>query len=140
MIFLTEIIAEKLQVGLDCDINITSRIRYSGTEYRTGRLICIKIEDEMPVFSKITGIVREAEQYLLVASEFETVCFVEYLHSFHAGGTWKNVPFDLQTSYGFEEPDLHAVPLSYLMYMPTTTLYFDFKLYSFGIEISIVAL
>lgn len=42
-----EVIAEKLQVDLDCEVHVTSWIICCGTEYRPGLLVCSNIEEDL---------------------------------------------------------------------------------------------
>ncbi|KAI7811169.1 hypothetical protein IRJ41_011241 [Triplophysa rosa] len=106
----------------DRDITVTSWLRHSGTEYHTDLLVCTKMEKDLPIFSKITDIVLIDDQNILVTKDFETVGFVEHLHVYHVRE--QNVfglsrvedipffrPFDLQASYGFDEPHLYIVPV-----------------------------
>lgn len=82
------------------------------------------MKDDLPVFSKITDIIGFDGQNFLLTCDFETLCFVEHLHSFQVQeGLCRNVsilnvetlrffkPFDLQTSYGFQQNDLYIVPI-----------------------------
>lgn len=123
-----ELIAEKLQLDIDCFVNTLSWISCFGTEYRSGLLVCSELKDDIPVFSKITDIFEFNGQHFLLTSDFETVCFVEHLHSFQVQeGLCRKVsllnvetlrffkPFDLQTSYGFQQNDLYIVPLHVLL-------------------------
>ena len=45
-----EIIAEKLQVELHSNVNVTSLITCFGTEYHPGLLVCSNTEEDLPVF------------------------------------------------------------------------------------------
>ncbi len=80
------------------------------------------MEKDLPVFSKITEIVLIDDQNVLVTKDFETVGFVEHLHAYHIRerstfglSRVEDLPFvrpfDLQVSYGFEEPYLYIVPV-----------------------------
>lgn len=116
-------ILERYQHFSDSDkITVASWLRHSGTEYRHDLLVCTKMENDLPVFSKITDIVLMDDQNLLVTKEFETVGFVEHLHAYRVRE--QNIfglsrvedlpffrPFDLQSLYGFEEPYLYIVPV-----------------------------
>lgn len=119
-----EIIAEELQVDLDCEVDVTSWITCFGTEYRPGLLVCTSIEEDLPLFSQITDIVALNGDYFLVAEDFETLCFPEHFHSFHVRQrNDENVsmlkvdelrlfkPFDLQTTYGFDRDYQYVVPV-----------------------------
>lgn len=77
-----EFIAERLQIENESNVDHLSWITCFGTEYRSGLFVCSDLRDDIPVFSKITDIIAFDSQYFLLTCEFETVCFVEHLHSF----------------------------------------------------------
>lgn len=119
-----ELIAERLQIDNESNVDHLSWITCFGTEYRSGLFVCSDLRDDIPVFSKITDIIAFDSQYFLLTCEFETVCFVEHLHSFKVKEelcrkvSLLNVetlrffkPFDLQISYGLEENDFYIVPV-----------------------------
>jgi len=134
-----EMIAEELQVDLDCEVDLTSWITCFGTEELSpGLLVCTDKEDDLPVFSQIKDIIAFNGEYFLVTEDFQTLCFAEHFHSFHVTqgndqnvhvtqGNDQNVsmlkvdklhffkPFDLQTTYGFDRDDQYVVPVHVLV-------------------------
>ena len=119
-----EVIAEELQVDVDCDMDVTSWLTCFGTEYRPGLLVCSHMDDGLPVFSRIEHIVLFNGDYFFVMDDFQTLGFIEHLHSFCVKeGNQGNVtllkvdklhffkPFDLQTTYGVDQNDMYVVPV-----------------------------
>lgn len=106
------------------DIFSTNWVKMSGTEYRSGLVICTEINDEMPVFCQITKVlVVKSEIYFTV---YKLVCdhFSEHFHAYvvnvskdkdvvKADSLVNYRPFDLQTAYGGDDK-LYIVPLFYL--------------------------
>ncbi|XP_048042264.1 uncharacterized protein LOC125265811 isoform X1 [Megalobrama amblycephala] len=106
----------------DGKITVTSWLKHSGTEYHPDLMVCSRMENDLPVFSKITEIILMDDQNVLVTKDFKTDGFVEHLHAYRVRelnvfclSRVEDLPFyrqfDLQVSYGFEEPYLYIVPV-----------------------------
>ena len=97
-----EIVAEELQVDLDCEVDVTSWITCFGTEYRPGLLVCSNIED-LPVFSLFfhSFNVRRGNDKNISVLKVDELCLFK--------------PFDLQTTYGFDRDDQYVVPVHVLL-------------------------
>ena len=123
-----DMVADNLHIDMNCEVDAVSWVACYGTEYRPGLIVCSKIADGMPIFSKISDIIVFAGNYFLAVEHFETLGFDEHFHSYHvAKGNEFDAsllrvdqlqffqPFDLQRTYGFERNDLYVVLVHVLL-------------------------
>lgn len=106
-------IASKLNIPPQTDVLSVKWVKFNGTEYRSGLIICGEVDIDLPVFYKIQDIVVRNEFVLLVAMQLKTVCFYDHLYAyridpkctdslkvFNATELMYYKPYDLQMSYG----------------------------------------
>jgi hypothetical protein len=120
-------IAAKLNVDTCANVLLVKRVKHYGS-YRPGLVVCLEINEELPVFSKISTIVVKDEQVVLIGSSVETICFDEHFHAFKV--LYKpsqapkvfNVqellyfkPMDVQMAYGSTDVSLFVVPYCHMM-------------------------
>ena len=103
------------------DIFYTNWVTICGTEYRTGLVVCSKIECEMPVFCKIQKVLLVDSVIYFLVSKLEVDHFSEHFHAYlvferdekeviKAESLVMYKPYDLQNAYGGDE-SLYIVPL-----------------------------
>ncbi|CAI5668325.1 unnamed protein product [Oreochromis niloticus] len=106
------------------DLFSSSWIKFSGTEYRKGLIICINVENEMPVFGRITTILLADSTTFFLVDKLLVDNFNEHFHAYRVFETdEKDVikadnliiykPFDLQHAHTGVDC-LYVVPLFYL--------------------------
>lgn len=121
-------IANKLTVQTDTVVLSVKWLKYYGTEYRPGLLVCIDVVDELPLFCKITSIIVNEENVVLCGTDVETLCFDEHYQAFEIeikpSQTLKvfNVkellyfkPVDVQMTYGSDNTSSYVVPYCHLL-------------------------
>ncbi|XP_025765360.1 uncharacterized protein LOC109203258 isoform X2 [Oreochromis niloticus] len=106
------------------DLFSSSWIKFSGTEYRKGLIICINVENEMPVFGRITTILLADSTTFFLVDKLLVDNLNEHFHAYRVFETdEKDVikadnliiykPFDLQHAHTGVDC-LYVVPLFYL--------------------------
>lgn len=95
-------------------------VKISGTEYRTGLIVCSEFKEELPVFCKISKILVINSVIYFIADKLMVDHFSEHFHAYEVcESNERNVvkadslviyrPFDLQMAY--DSDDLYIVPL-----------------------------
>lgn len=101
------------------DLFFVNWVKISGTEYRPGLIVCTEVNDEMPVFCKISKILLVKSDIYFVTDKLTVDCFSEHFHAYEVyEANERNVvkadrlvvykPFDLQMAY--HTSDLYIVP------------------------------
>ena len=103
------------------DIFSTNWVRISGTEYRTGLVVCTEIEHGMPVFCRIQNILLVESVVYFLVTKLVVDHFSEHFHAYQvfesedkdlikADSLEMYKSFDLQNAYGSDESQ-YIVPL-----------------------------
>lgn len=121
-------IAGKLNVAISDNVLLVKWVKHYGTEYRPGLVVCVEINEEMPVFCKISTIIVKDEKVILAGAGVENICFDEHYHAFKVllkpSQALKVVsvqelvyfkPMDIQMSYGPTDSSLFVVPYCHMM-------------------------
>lgn len=116
-------IASKLNIPPQTDVLSVKWVKYNGTEYRSGLIVCGEVDIDLPVFYKIKDIVVRNEFVVLVASPLKTVCFDDHCYAyrieprhceslkvFNVTELIYYKPFDVQMSYGSDNFFWFVVP------------------------------
>lgn len=102
-------------------------VKHQGFTFRTGLVICGKVELEMPQFYQISSLIVKDDIVLLVTFVIDTVCFDEHFHAYRVVKTGKGPiifflkdleyyrPFDMQVSYGIDTTNVYIVPYCLLI-------------------------
>lgn len=121
-------ISNKLTVPTNIAVLSVKWLKYYGTEYRPGLLVCVTVVNEMPVFCKLNSIIVKDDNVVLCGTDVETICFDEHYQAFEIEikptQTLKifNIeellyfkPVDVQMSYGSDNSSTYVVPYCHLM-------------------------
>lgn len=74
--------AEMLQVPVDTKVLNVRWAKHSGTVYRPGLVVCVRVHCEMPVFQRIHHVVVKDGKLLLVTLSLQTICLDEHFNAF----------------------------------------------------------
>jgi len=115
------IFVQALHAAVLKDIFSTNWVKISGTEYRTGLIICSETDDDMPGFCRIKKILLVDSVIYFEVNKLVVDHFNEHFHAYQvyesdekdlikADSLVIYKPFDLQSAYG-EDESLYIVPL-----------------------------
>lgn len=68
-------------MSANSEVSTTTWIKYDGPEYLIGMFVCIKTQMEMPVFRKITNIIRNDEAFFWTGS-VDTLYFDDHFNAY----------------------------------------------------------
>nr|XP_021323512.1 uncharacterized protein LOC108180038 [Danio rerio] len=117
--------AEKLNVPLWTKVLSVKWVKFCGNTYRSGLAVCVKFQNDMPVFHAIQNVVTRDERILFITTALETSCLVEPVHAYKVAQTietcyvlelndiLQHKPFDIVMSYGGDF-DLFIVPYTFI--------------------------
>ncbi|KAG5271297.1 hypothetical protein AALO_G00178160 [Alosa alosa] len=118
-------VAEKFEVPVRTKVLKVKWAKRNGAVFRPGLAVCVRTDNEMPVFHVIQNVVIKDEQVLLVTVALKTHCLDEHTHAFKVSHTTEapfvldvqtllyHKIFDILTSYDCNS-DLFIVPYCFM--------------------------
>lgn len=104
--------------------NYWSRKDVTDFQEGPGLVVCLEINEELPVFCKISTIVVKDEQVVLIGSGVETICFDKHFFAFKVLYKPSQAPkvfsiqgllYFKQMAYGSTDVSLFVVPYCHMM-------------------------
>lgn len=117
--------AGKLDVPLWTKVLNVKWVKCCGNTYRSRLAVCVRVQNDMPVFHVIQNIVVKDEQILLITTALKTLCLDEHIHAYKVAHTTKALyvleirdilhhkSFDILMSYGCDS-HLFIVPYCFI--------------------------
>lgn len=65
-----EVLSSVFNVNAYCEASTTNWVKNYGTEYQIGMFVCTGTNMEIPVFRKVTDIIKHNEQAFIVFNNF----------------------------------------------------------------------
>ena len=118
-------VSENLKVPVWTKVIDVKWVKCNGNVFRPGLAICVKVENELPVFHVIQKIVIKDEQVIFITTALETICLNEHVHAYKVlhtteapfvldiKGIFYHRIFDILMSYG-GDTDLFIVPYCFM--------------------------
>lgn len=117
-------VAEKLEVPVRARVLKVKWAKVNGRMFRPELAVCVRTDNDMPVFHVIKNVLIKDEQVILMTDALKTRCLDEHTHAYKVSHTtgdpfvldiktlmYRN--FDVLTSYGTDD-DLFIVPRCFM--------------------------